>query len=130
MGIKAEDSTRLVPITPNAPAFDQPNWDTDLKAALSQRPEIILARENLRLAKLNLLEQKNSLKPDLRFIGQYSPVCPRRSLAGTGQMVNGGPFPVVTSNAFTSLASGLFSDWTAGLASTFRPVSVWNNAAP
>ncbi len=118
MGLRVEDGTRLVPITPPTQAYYQPNWSAAIKDALSLRPELVLARENVRLAQLNLINQKNFLKPDLRFIAQYSPVGFGTSLAGTGQMVNGGqftPFPAITSNAFSSLASGQFNDWTAGL---------------
>jgi len=117
MGLPVEDGTRLVPVTTPTLSPFQPNWEAALTDALNKRPELVIARDNVRLQQFNLITQKNFLKPDLRFVGLYSPIGIGTNLAGTGTFtdVTGLNHP---SNAFRSLASDHFNNWTLGLTMT------------
>ena len=55
LGLPIEDGCRLVPITPPTMAPFRPDWCTSLQDALTLRPELVLARDNLRQAQLNLI---------------------------------------------------------------------------
>jgi len=114
MGLPAEDGTRLVPVTPPSLAPYQPNWEAAINDGLLHRPELILARENLRFHQMVLTREKNSLMPDLRFVAQYQPVGFGTSLMGSGTFTDGAGNQQV-SNAFRSLSSDRFNDYTIGL---------------
>jgi hypothetical protein len=114
LGIPTEDGTRLVPVTPPALAPFDPDWDTALNDALIHRPELVLARENLRFHQLALTREKNALQPDLRLVAQYQPVGFGTTLNGSGTFTDGAGNPQ-SSNAFRSLSSDHFNDWTVGL---------------
>lgn len=114
LGLPIEDGTRLVPIDAPTLAPYQPNWDASVQLALLQKPELAIARENLRANQYTLVSQKNFLKPDLRFIGRYSPVGFGSRLDGNGTF-NEAPNVGRTDNALRSLAAGDFADWTVGL---------------
>src|SRR4029077_5809351 len=73
IGLPIEDGTRIIPITPPSLAPYMPNWVAAREDALALRPELVLARQNLKNAQYNLAIQKNFLKADVRFIGQYQP---------------------------------------------------------
>jgi outer membrane protein TolC len=114
MGLPIEDGRQLIPITAPTLAPFQPNWDAAVKDALALRPELVIARENLRLSQLNLITQKNFLKPDLRFAAQYSPVGFGTRLDGSDTFTDSTGTPRTT-NALRSLATDHFNDWTLGL---------------
>ena len=114
LGLAAEDGTRLVPVTPPTLSPYQPNWDAALSNALVHRPDLVIARENLSFHEMALKREKNSLKPDLRFVAQYQPVGFGTTLSGNGSFVDGAG-NVQPSNAFRSLSSDHFNDWTVGL---------------
>jgi RNA polymerase sigma factor (sigma-70 family) len=59
LGLPVEDGRRLVPVTPPTLSKNQPNWEAALRDALSRRPELLLARENLRIQELALIDEKN-----------------------------------------------------------------------
>src|ERR1043165_6378660 len=67
LGMPVEDGTRIVPITPPTLAELKPDWDCSLREALQMRPELALARDNLRYHQYLLAIQKNNLRPDLRL---------------------------------------------------------------
>jgi len=105
MGIPVEDGFRLVPAdAPTLARFD-PNWDEAVREALAMRPELVLARQDLKFRQLDLINQKNLLLPDLRSNFSYT-------INGLGSRLDG---PDINSNAFRSLASDHFDSWTAGL---------------
>jgi outer membrane protein TolC len=103
LGMPVEDGTRLVPI--DAPTLTpyQPDWNTAVQETLALRPELVLARQDLKLQQLNLINVKNLLLPDLRFLSTYA-------LNGIGTSLDG-----TFQNALASLASDRFVDWTVGL---------------
>src|SRR5207244_10137636 len=103
LGFPVEDGTRLVPIdTPTLTPY-RPDWDTAINETLALRPELLLARYDLKAQQLNLINVKNLLLPDLRVTSTYA-------LNGIGSSLDG-----TVSNAFRSLASDRFTDWTVGL---------------
>lgn len=114
LGLPIEDGSRIVPVTSPTMAPFQPNWEAAVKDALALRPELVIARENLRLSQLNLITQKNFLKPDLRFTANYSPVGFGTNLSGGGTYLdgNGESRP---NNAFQSLTTDHFNNWNMGL---------------
>jgi len=114
MGILAEDGTRLVPVTPPKLERYIPSWQAAQTDALELRPELILARQNVKNAQFNLEIQKNFMRPDLRFVGQYTPTGYGTSLDGRGTLIDG-LGQVRTNNAFASLAGNSFDNWSVGL---------------
>jgi outer membrane protein TolC len=103
LGLPVEDGTRLVPI--DAPTLTpyQPDWATAVNQALALRPELIIARNDLKFQQLNLINVKNLLLPDLRFTSTYG-------INGIGSSLDG-----TVNNAFRSLASDRFVNWSLGL---------------
>lgn len=124
LGIPAEDGSRIVPVSAPTMAPYQPNWDAAVEDALAQRPELIMARENLRNLQYNLIISKNFLKPDLRAVAFYQPTGWGTRLDGNGTLPAVDPPPPLgtgaidagrTNNALRSLADGDFVNWTVGL---------------
>lgn len=114
IGLPVEDGTRLVPVTPPNMSYYLPSWESAVQDALNLKPELVLARQNLRLAQYNLIVAKNFLKPDLRAFAQYQPAGFGTSLDGTGTFVDGAG-TTRTANAWRSLVSDHFNDWSVGL---------------
>jgi outer membrane protein TolC len=100
------DGTRLVPIDAPTLAPYQPDWATSVNEALALRPELMLARDDLKFRQFDLINQKNLLLPDLRFTSTYD-------INGIGTHLDGGSNDA--GNAFHSLATDKFNDWTIGL---------------
>lgn len=106
MGLAIEDGQRLIPIDQPTLTPYRPDWNTAINEALALRPELILARNDLKFRQLDVVQQKDQLKPDLRFTSQYN-------FNGLGMHLDGGSGD--PNNAFHSLASGKFTDYTLGL---------------
>jgi outer membrane protein TolC len=103
LGLPGEDGTRLIPIdTPTLTPY-RPDWNTAVNEALTLRPDLILARQDLKFRQLDLINVRNTLLPDLRFISTYD-------LNGIGTHLDGHD-----NNALRSLAADRFNDWTLGL---------------
>jgi len=117
IGLLAEDGSRLVPVTPPTLAHLEPEWTAAMRDALTLRPELVMARDNLRLAQMNLEVAENFLKPDVRFAAQYVPQGFGTTLQGRGLLTTLTD-PTQPSNALQSLASGHFANWTIGLTAT------------
>jgi outer membrane protein TolC len=103
------DGTRLVPLDAPTLAAYQPDWATTLNEALALRPELVLARNDLKFRQLDLINQKNLLLPDLRFTSTYD-------INGIGTHLDGGASD--PNNAFHSLATDQFNNWSLGLTLT------------
>lgn len=114
IGLPVEDGCRLVPVTPPTLAPFRPDWCASVKDATTLRPELTLARDNVRSAQLNLIAAQNFLKPDVRFVSTYSPIGYGTTITGNGQLTDG-TGTVRTDNAFRSLAGMNFNNWTVGL---------------
>jgi outer membrane protein TolC len=108
LGLPGEDCTRLVPIdAPTLTPF-QPDWCVAVNECLALRPELILARQELKFRQLDLINTKNLLLPDLRFAAAYG-------LTGLGGRLDGPDTTGPDANAFRSLAADKFTDWSVGL---------------
>ncbi|MBV9125874.1 MAG: TolC family protein [Planctomycetes bacterium] len=108
LGLPIEDGTRLVPTDQPMLAPYHPDWCTSLDQALANRPELILARQDLKFRQLDLIRAKNDLLPDLRFTASDT-------LHSLGSQIDEGPVP---QNAFHDLASDPFNDVSLGLRMT------------
>jgi outer membrane protein TolC len=104
LGLKIEDGYRLVPA--DAPALTPytPDWPSSLTGALANRPELTLARQDLKFRQLDLIRLKNSLLPDLRFVASDT-------LHSVGSQLDEGRNPA---NAFHELVSDPFNNLTLG----------------
>jgi outer membrane protein TolC len=106
VGLRVEDGTRLVPTDSPTLTPYQPDWNTAINEALALRPELVLARNDLKARQFEVLNQKNLLLPDLRFTATYD-------INGAGTHLDGGSSD--SGNAFHSLATDKFNDWSLGL---------------
>ncbi len=117
LGMPMNDGQRLVPSDAPTLAPYQPNWASALEDAMTLRPELIMARQDLRTKQLNLIAQETLLKPDLRFQSTYTAVGLGTRLDGDGQFLDStGTFR--SSNSLRSMASTHFNDWSIGLIGT------------
>jgi outer membrane protein TolC len=106
IGLPMEDGTRLIPLDKPTLTPYQPDWNTALNEALALRPELLLARQDVKFRQLDLINQKNLLLPDLRFTSTYN-------INSLGTHLDGGPSD--PNNAFANLARDEFNDWSFGL---------------
>jgi outer membrane protein TolC len=106
LGLPVEDGTRLVPADVPTLAPYHPDWSSAVNEALALRPELVLARQDLKFRQLDLINRKNLLLPDLRFLSSYD-------ITGLGTHLDGGSSD--PNNAFHVLATDKFYDWTLGL---------------
>ena len=103
LGLPIEDGQRVVPAdTPNLAPY-QPDWALSLQEALALRPELILAREDLKARQLDVRLAKDSLRPDLRFTATYDS-------NGIGTRLDGPK----DDNALRNLSGNHFNNWTMG----------------
>jgi outer membrane protein TolC len=104
MNLPVEDGVRLVPSDGPILAPYAPDWDSALNEALSLRPELVIARAELKARQFALIEAKNQLLPDLRFTGTYD-------INSIGTRLDGAN----NNNALRELASDHFNNWAVGL---------------
>jgi outer membrane protein TolC len=100
MGMPIEDGCRLMPSDQPTLAPYQPDWFSALQDALARRPELYLARQEVKVAQMALIRAKNSLLPDLRFSSTYDYNAVGTRLDGPDE-----------NNAFRNLSLGKFSSW-------------------
>ena len=104
-----DDGTRLVPVdSPTLTPFE-PDWQAAVHEALNHRPELVQARQDLKLRQFDILVQRNLLKPDLRFVANYDLNGVGDSLAGPTFDANG-----VFNNSMGVLALNKFNNWQFG----------------
>jgi outer membrane protein TolC len=106
IGLPVEDGKQLVPIDSPTLTPYRPDWGTSVNEALALRPELVLAREDLKFRQLDLISQKNLLLPDLRVTATYD-------INGLGSRLDGGAND--PSNALHDLATNKTNDWALGL---------------
>ena len=99
IGLPIEDGQRLVPSDAPILAAFTPDWPTAENEALALRPELVLARQDLKFRQLDLIAQKNALKPDLRFFATYD-------VNGLGTRLDGGATRFAGSTVDASRQSG------------------------
>ncbi|HEY7308369.1 MAG TPA: TolC family protein [Gemmataceae bacterium] len=111
LGMQIEDGTRLVPSDAPTLAEYRPNWETGLYETLQNRPELYMARQDVKVSQLNVQLAKNFLLPDLRSFASYDSNSIGDRLDGSGNLANS----TSPGNALRNLASNTFNDWTVGL---------------
>jgi outer membrane protein TolC len=109
VGLPPEDGCRLVPSDTPTTAPYEPDWHGALTTALNSRPELAQLHQEVKKIQLDIKRLKNQTLPDLRFVGSYDINGLGTRLDGSS-VVNG-----LQDNAFRSLASNHFNNWTAGL---------------
>ncbi len=114
--MQGDDGTRLVPSDQPTLAPFYPDWVAAQEEALAARPELTLCRQEVKAAQMNLILQKNSLLPDLRFAATYD-------INSIGSQLDG---PDPNRNAFRALADNHFNNWSAQLRLNM-PIG-WRNA--
>ena len=112
------DTTRLVPIDAPTTSPYMPSWEEGVAEALVNRPELIQARQDLKLRQFDMIVNKNLLKPDLRFFANYD-------ISGLGERLDGsteftrvdqfGNPSTTPHNALASFTSDKFNNWEAGI---------------
>jgi outer membrane protein TolC len=105
LGLKSEDGSRLVPADSATLTPVKVDWRMALDEALARRPELLLARQDLKFRELDLIRLRNNLLPDLRFIATDQ-------VHAVGSRLDGGESP---NNALHNLFSNPFNNWSLGL---------------
>jgi outer membrane protein TolC len=114
VGLEAEDGTRLMPSDSPTLSPYRPDWQQAEQDALAKRPELSLARQEIKAAQMRLLLAKNQIMPDLRLTATYD-------FNGLGTRLDGSQTPTPGDNgfrdinAFRNLSEGNFSNWAVGL---------------
>jgi outer membrane protein TolC len=118
LGLPMEDGQRVVPADTPILAPYRPEWNSSLVEALNNRPELRMARQELRVQQLNLMLAQNGTRPDLRVFANYS-------INSIGNRIDGpGPVQIVNSsnqivdqpaNAIASLWDNKFGSSTVGM---------------
>jgi outer membrane protein TolC len=121
LGLPPEDGYRLVPIESPTMAEVKPSWENSFQEALSSRPDLAYAREELTKNQYALSVALNNLKPDLRLFARFEPFGEGSTLTGNGTFLDssgpgGTPGISQPSNAFRSLMNGRLADYQVGLA--------------
>jgi outer membrane protein TolC len=109
LGMRSDDGTRLVPIDePTLVAF-RPDYYELANEAMRFRPELTIARQELKARQMDLVLQRNLRRPDLRFLSNYS-------IQGLGASLDGRNTPLSQNiNALQSFGSNQFNNWQLGL---------------
>lgn len=114
IGMPVENGQRLVPIDEPTTLPVRPDWKDSLRDALNLRPELVMARQDIKAKHYNLIAQKNTFLPDLRFQATYQLNGLGSTLSGNGTVLDANGDPI-TNNALRSLVSNQFTSWTTGL---------------
>lgn len=104
LNLPIEDGERLVPSDTPTVAPYKPDWANSVAEALNNRPELFIARQEVKAAHYAIEVARNATRPDLRFFGNYS-------LQGLGTRLDGG----VPDNAISNLTDGKFVSYQLGL---------------
>ncbi len=114
LGLRSDDGARLVPIDePNLAPY-KPDFHEAANDAIAYRPELMLARQDVKFRQLDLFLQKNLRKPDLRGFAQYDVAGLGTKLDGRAEEfgTNGNTIP---GNAYSNLVDNRFNSWTLGV---------------
>jgi len=109
LGLRSDDGYRLIPIDKPNEAPYRPDFYEAANEALTNRPELLEARQTVKFNQLNVQLQKNLRRPDLRTFGQYDVSGLGTRLDGSENLPGGVP-----GNAFSSFTSNQFNSWTVG----------------
>ena len=98
------DGTLFVPADAPAKGRYSPDINVVKKEALENRPEVLIARQEIKARQLDLLNQKNLRMADVRLFGSYDVNALGRGLTG------GAP-----DNALSNLRLNQFNSWQVGV---------------
>lgn len=119
LGLPLEDGQRIVPADVPILAPYRPDWNTCLAEALANRPELRMARQELKVQQLSVMLQENNVRPDLRAFANYNINGIGTRLDGPGPVSqldpNTGQITDVPGNATGSLADNKFANWQIGV---------------
>ncbi len=104
LGLKSDDGTIFAPADVPMKVLFTPDIQTVYDEALVSRPELMIARQEVKARQLDLLNQKNLRMPDARLFTSYDINALGRSLGGSSP-----------DNAFANLALNQFNSWQVGL---------------
>src|SRR5205814_722451 len=108
LNLRSHDGFRIVPIDePNLAPYT-PDFYEAANDAVAFRPELALARQELKVQQFILLLQRNLRRPDLRFFSNYNVAGIRTRLDGPEFADAGGSIP---GNAFRNFANNNFNSW-------------------
>ncbi len=113
LGLWSPDGTRIVPIDePNLAPY-KPDFREAAVDAIALRPELLLARQDVKFNQLNVLRNRHLRRPDLRGFASYD-------VAGLGTRLGGAAENATAAgsapgNAFGSIADNRFNSWTLGV---------------
>ena len=118
LGLPLEDGQRIVPADTPILAPYKPDWQASLGEALTSRPELRMARQELKIQQLNVMLQENNVRPDLRAFANYNINGIGTRLDGRGPVREFDPVTFAESerpgNAMGSLVSNRFNNWELG----------------
>jgi outer membrane protein TolC len=119
LGLPLEDGQRIVPADTPVLAPYKPDWSSSLTETLTNRPELRMTRQELKVQQLNVMLQENNVRPDLRAFANYNVNGIGTRLDGRGPQTQIDPITgaesTVPGNALGSLADNKFGNWQVGL---------------
>ena len=104
LGLKSNDGTVFIPADAPMKTRYSPDIDTVYLEALQSRPELMIARQEVKARQLDVLNQKNLRMPDARLFTSYDVNALGRSLTGNAP-----------DNALSNLGLNQFNSWQVGL---------------
>ncbi|MGL6075782.1 MAG: TolC family protein [Fimbriiglobus sp.] len=104
LGMRSNDGSRIVPSDEPTLGYLETNMTEIFQEASVNRPELILAREEVKAQQLNVMNQKNLRRPDLRLLTSYD-------IAGLGPRLDGAG----DQSALRNFSSNQFNSWQVGL---------------
>src|SRR5262249_5875626 len=104
LGLEADDGQRLVPTDAPTSTPYEPDWASSVQDALLKRPEMVLARHEIKRKQYAVDYRMNQLLPDLRFVAEYDMVGLGTRLDGSDNYIDSNGIPQPT-NALHSLFS-------------------------
>ncbi len=109
LGLPVEDGKRIVPADAPAVAAYEPDYSVAVNEAFANRPELLMLRQDIKARQMDVLNQKNNMRPDLRFTSNYN-------VNSIGTSLNGSAVNAVNAgNAWANLANDKFNTWNIGL---------------
>lgn len=102
LGMRSDDGTIFTPSDDPLKAPMRVDFRAAYEEGLQYRPEVILARQDLKVSQLNLRGQRISRMPDLRLFSSYD-------VNGLGGRLTG------ENSALDSLSDNRFNSWQVGL---------------
>jgi outer membrane protein TolC len=110
LNLPIEDGQRLVPSDSPTLAHYKADWPSAEVEAMSLRPELTLARQEVKFRQFDVIVQKNLLKPDVRLTASYD-------INGLGTRLDGPAAPPgsANGNALASFTDNIFNSWQLGV---------------